>query len=482
MEAKHQLAAIVFTDAVGSSQSMRENEEGTLSALHEDLSLMREVCGQHGGEVLKSTGDGLMMLFKSASQAVLCGLDIQQRLGLPEKGSLQHRIGIHLGDVYLSDGDAHGDGVNVASRLQELASPGCICLSKTVLDVARSRLLVQPKAIGVRQLKGMDEGIEIFEIAPDAKPRKSPPTKRTPTGAFLPAFGMVVLAIVAVAAFITRPWEPKTTDETPPITPIRQASPPTSPDNALRTELAQARKDAEDAKKMAAVAEQKGNAKTEPSPTAPAGTPTQALPPKTPVTDSSDEPVDPDLSGMGAAFMPDPEKFADGIKKTTQAVLESIPAGIKGMHVTLAGYPEQAVSHWKTRDFLGMAEWMRKQPWISSTEGKAALHHWVMMSDFKDWYLSQMRLYSPEKPLTATRAKGGEVTAWMLPGDLIAYQLATGRTKKGGFDTTPLWLISATVNAVLVDTQEPKKHMQGLVAMQVEQRVQKLSDAPEPAP
>lgn len=478
MEARHQLAAIVFTDAVGSSQSMREDEERTLGLLHEDLNLMREVCEQHGGEVLKSTGDGLMMLFKSASQAVLCGLDIQQRIGPAEKGTLQHRIGIHLGDVYLSEGDAHGDGVNVAARLQELASPGCICLSKTVLDVARSRLRLQPKAIGVRQLKGIDEGIEIFEIAPGGKPQSKPQTRRTPGGLFLPAFGMVLTAAVAIAALVTRPWETRQ-EATMPIPPPTKT---TSIDpSQIHSDLEATRKTAEEAKRLADQAN-KSLAKTAPGDSA-KNHPTPVAAPQPPAS-----PEDaPDLSSLDSenadsSTLLDPDKFTKGVSKTVEEALKTVPPSISAAlssHAALKGYVEQAASHWKSRDFASMVDWIHQQPWASSAEGKKVLRHWTLMSDFKSWYLSQMRLYSPGKPLSAVRKNGDEIQAWVLPGDLIAYQRGTEKVHKGGFEQTPLWLISATLESLLGDSQEPKRLMLGFVGMQIEQHVQKTQDPAE---
>src|SRR4051812_5486516 len=134
------LAAIVFTDAVGFSARVGSDEDGTVALISHDLELISSLCERHEGQVVKSRGDGLMMLFTSAVQAVTCALEIQKKFAdrLPENPNgelLMHRIGIHLGDVLMSNGDALGDGVNVAARLEQEAEPGGICMSQTVYDV-----------------------------------------------------------------------------------------------------------------------------------------------------------------------------------------------------------------------------------------------------------------------------------------------------------------------------------------------------------
>ncbi|NET36308.1 MAG: adenylate/guanylate cyclase domain-containing protein, partial [Cyanothece sp. SIO1E1] len=109
------LAAIVVTDGVGFSAMMSRDEERTLSVIHRDLQLMRELSQQFEGQVLKSTGDGLLMYFMSAVQAVNCAVEIQKALAaantdIAPDEVLQHRIGIHLGDVFFSETDVMGNG------------------------------------------------------------------------------------------------------------------------------------------------------------------------------------------------------------------------------------------------------------------------------------------------------------------------------------------------------------------------------------
>lgn len=115
---ERRLAAIVFTDVVGYSARMQRDETGTMALAKADFARMREHTESHGGEVLKSMGDGLLLCFSSVVQAVVCALQIQAELTIRESGALQHRIGIHLGDVFREGGDVTGDGVNIAARLE----------------------------------------------------------------------------------------------------------------------------------------------------------------------------------------------------------------------------------------------------------------------------------------------------------------------------------------------------------------------------
>jgi len=164
------LAAIVFTDTVAFSKLMSKDEERTLRLVARDLGYMRTTCEAFGGQVLKSTGDGLLMLFTSAVQAVACALEIQrdlhkQGIELPATERLQHRIGIHLGDVFQHSGDVMGDGVNIAARLQTEAVPGGICLSKTVYDVVHNRLPFYVNELSARRLKNIGR-VTAYQISP----------------------------------------------------------------------------------------------------------------------------------------------------------------------------------------------------------------------------------------------------------------------------------------------------------------------------
>ena len=203
------LAAIVFTDIVNSSALMQEQEERTLELVKRDLGLITRLCKKLQGKVLKSTGDGLLMYFDSAVQAVACALEVQGALNdaakeLPPEGVLKHRIGIHLGDVFVSESDVMGDGVNVAARLQGEAEPGGICISQTVYDVVKNRLAVKATYLGPRDLKNITEAVPVYQILLDATQPggvRRAAIRKGPVGNKLYwLVGAILVAVVALAA------------------------------------------------------------------------------------------------------------------------------------------------------------------------------------------------------------------------------------------------------------------------------------------
>jgi hypothetical protein len=142
--------------------------------LQRDFGLMREIAGQHQGSVLKTTGDGLLLYFSSAVQAVACALAMQRQFAdharkHPPEQVLVHRLGIHLGDVFVSDQDVMGDGVNIAARLQAEAEPGGICISQTVYDVVKNKLTLHVTSLGARELKNITESIPIYKLLLEAQ-------------------------------------------------------------------------------------------------------------------------------------------------------------------------------------------------------------------------------------------------------------------------------------------------------------------------
>lgn len=165
------LAAIVFTDVESFTTQMAAKETHTLNLIARDFSQMQQICEKFEGQVLKSLGDGLLMYFTSAEKAVASAIEIQQAIAaaaanLPEKDILRHRIGIHLGDVFFNGSDVMGNGVNIAARLQTVASAGGICISQTVYDVVKHRLPMSVTYVGLRSLKGIAEPIPVYQIQP----------------------------------------------------------------------------------------------------------------------------------------------------------------------------------------------------------------------------------------------------------------------------------------------------------------------------
>lgn len=164
------LAAIMLTDAVGFSARMSVDEETTLYLIQRDLKLFGNLCGEFEGQVLKSTGDGLLMYFVSAVQAVACGLEMQRRLReywdpSTDNHYLEHRIGIHLGDVLFNQVDVLGNGVNIAARLQNHADPGGLCISQTIYDVVKARLNLNATYLGPLKLKNIQEPVPSYKVS-----------------------------------------------------------------------------------------------------------------------------------------------------------------------------------------------------------------------------------------------------------------------------------------------------------------------------
>ena len=141
------LAAILVADVVGYSRLAGADEERTLSRLRGLRSdLIDPAIAVHHGRVVKRTGDGSIVEFRSVVDAVRCAIEVQNGMiernaGLPPERQIQYRIGIHVGDVVEeSDGDLMGDGVNIAARLEGIAAPGAICLSEDTYRQVKARL------------------------------------------------------------------------------------------------------------------------------------------------------------------------------------------------------------------------------------------------------------------------------------------------------------------------------------------------------
>ncbi len=167
---ERRLAAVMFVDVVGYTQLSQKNEELALAMLEEYRGILRPNFVRHNGREIKSIGDGFLVEFASALEAVRCGFSVQQSLhdmnsSRPEGESLQARVGIHIGDVVHSQSDILGDAVNVASRIEPLAEPGGICLSQPVQVQVRNKFEFPIVSIGIKQLKNVDPPMEVFKIS-----------------------------------------------------------------------------------------------------------------------------------------------------------------------------------------------------------------------------------------------------------------------------------------------------------------------------
>jgi TolB-like protein/class 3 adenylate cyclase len=169
-KAERRLAAILAADVVGYSRLVGVDEEGTLARLR---TLRREVVDpmikEHRGRIVRITGDGILVEFASVVDAVRCAVDTQREMALrnsevPVDQRIEFRIGINLGDIMDDEGDIYGDGVNVAARLEALAPPGGICVSRVVRDQVRDKLNFTFDDRGEQQVKNIARPVRIFDV------------------------------------------------------------------------------------------------------------------------------------------------------------------------------------------------------------------------------------------------------------------------------------------------------------------------------
>jgi adenylate cyclase len=210
MSETRKIAAILVADVVGYSRLAGADEDRTLSRLRGLRSdLIDPAIAAHHGRIVKRTGDGSLIEFRSVVDAVRCAIEVQNGLiernaGLPPERRIEFRVGIHLGDVVEeSDGDLMGDGVNIAARLESICQPGAICLSEDAYRQVRGRLDLAVSDLGSTQLKNIAEPIRVYSlnvgqpaVAKPATAAKTP--ERKPRTSLLPlAAGIVALIAIA---------------------------------------------------------------------------------------------------------------------------------------------------------------------------------------------------------------------------------------------------------------------------------------------
>jgi predicted ATPase/class 3 adenylate cyclase len=158
-----QLAAIMFTDMIGYTALMQQNEKKGIQARDKHRRIFNSITEKHKGRVLQYYGDGTLSIFDSAIDAVTCGIEMQ--LSFQKKPSIPVRIGIHLGDIIVAEDEVIGDAVNVASRIESLAVVGSVLVSDRVQMEIKNNEEIQIQSLGIYELKNVEKPLEIFALA-----------------------------------------------------------------------------------------------------------------------------------------------------------------------------------------------------------------------------------------------------------------------------------------------------------------------------
>lgn len=215
---ERRLAAILAADVVGYSRLVRSDETGTLATVkaHRER-LFEPIFSARKGRIVKLMGDGLLIEFASAVEAVRCAVEMQHLVALenkdiPEDAQIRYRIGLNIGDIVVDRDDIHGDGVNIAARLEGLAIPNGICMSANVFEQIKDKLDLTIEDLGFHDVKNIADPLHAYGLAIDEKalaivppdvPVAAKPARRWPVAAI-----GVVLVLAIGAAVWWQPWNP----------------------------------------------------------------------------------------------------------------------------------------------------------------------------------------------------------------------------------------------------------------------------------
>ena len=243
MAETRKLAAILAADVVGFSRLAGADEDRTLArlrALRSDL--IDPTIAVHHGRVVKRTGDGILVEFRSVVDAVRCAIEVQNGMvernaGLPVERRIEFRLGIHLGDVVEeSDGDLMGDGVNIAARLEGIAKPGAICLSEDAYRQVRARLDLAVNDLGETQLKNIFHPVRVYslEVGVPSQARPSaqamlPTGQQSRQGLVVASALGAALLVIGGTVFYLRPFERAPSREALPAQQTGMATPAAAP-------------------------------------------------------------------------------------------------------------------------------------------------------------------------------------------------------------------------------------------------------------
>ncbi len=199
MESARRLAAIMFTDMVGYTRVTQRDEGKAMALLDEQRKIVRSRLQQYGGREVKTIGDAFLVEFASSLSAVNCAVDIQESIRKrnakePAENQLILRVGVHLGEVLEKNGDIFGDAVNIASRIEPLAPPGGVCVSRQVHENVSNKSNFVFKSLGRRELKNIPEPLEVYSLIMGREDRSAQGGPRA-----LPAERVAVLPFVNIS-------------------------------------------------------------------------------------------------------------------------------------------------------------------------------------------------------------------------------------------------------------------------------------------
>jgi adenylate cyclase len=191
---ERRLTAILMADVAGYSRLIGADDEGTISQLnaHHD-GLVRPKVEEHHGHIVRTTGDGLLVLFASVVDALRCAIEVQRGMArrnveMPSETRIEFRMGINVGDIIIDNGSIHGDGVNVAARLEALAEPGGICVSERVKEEVQNKFDIAFEDEGAQQLKNIARPVRVYRVRLEGGPALALPDR--PWIAVLPFHNM----------------------------------------------------------------------------------------------------------------------------------------------------------------------------------------------------------------------------------------------------------------------------------------------------
>ena len=200
---ERRLAAILAADVAGYSRLMGLDEAGTARILREHRVVADALVAKHGGRIVKTTGDGILLEFHSVVDAVECAVAMQTVMakrndGVPENRRMLFRIGINLGDILIEGGDILGDGVNIAARLEGIAEPGGICMSASAHDQVRGKVAVEFTDLGEQELKNIARPVRAYAVVLDGLGAGTQDGSTTPSPSSVPRLSIVVLPFVNI--------------------------------------------------------------------------------------------------------------------------------------------------------------------------------------------------------------------------------------------------------------------------------------------